>query len=158
MTTYLGDLVGSKIDAKQSTPLIAQALKGGMDQVLVRDSIALPSAAVSGDKISLGKFSSTAILDPASTIWFDDMGTSITLSVGDATTGNQLVNAADVATAAGSISLLKSVSNANLFKPLWQQLGLASNPGGKIELLATLAGGDPGAGEIAWQVKGQANK
>jgi hypothetical protein len=156
MTTYYGSKVGSVINSLQSTPLVAQAHKGGQQYILVRDTIELVTAFAQNDLISLGKLHSDSVIDPiASVIWFDDLGTSITMDVGSAATENALVAAQDVATAAGSCSVLKSVDVANYCKPLWEILGLASDPGGFIELFAKLEGGDPGTGTVSWQIVGR---
>jgi hypothetical protein len=68
-----------------------------------------------------------------------------------------------VATAAGSVSLLKSVAIANRRKPLWQLAGYASlqaakdatiADGSRAELIATLKGANPASGTIAWSIYG----
>lgn len=127
--------------------------------------------AVQDDTISLGYVDWSTRFDAISTIEFDDMGTSITLDVGvavnalnvGATAPACLISAQDVATAAGTVSLLKSVGIANRRKPLWQLAGYASAQiardatkadGGRAELIATLKGGNPGAGTIAWSIYG----
>lgn len=119
--------------------------------------------AAQDDQISLGFVDWTTRFDAISTIDFDDMGTSITLDVGVALDTDCLIAAQDVATAAGSVSLLKSVAIANRRKPLWQLAGYASAQaartatvavGGRAELLATLKGGNPGSGTLAWSIYG----
>lgn len=127
--------------------------------------------AAQDDYISLGYVGWDTRFDAISTIEFDDMGTSITMDVGvasnpanvGATAPACLVSAQDVATAAGSVSILKSVGIANRRKPLWQLAGYASlqaardatkADGSRAELIATLKGGNPGAGTIAWSIYG----
>lgn len=119
--------------------------------------------AAQDDYISLGYVDWSTRFDAHSVIDFDDMGTSITLDVGVALDPDCLIAAQDVATAAGSVSLLKSVAIANRRKPLWQLAGYASlqaakdatiADGARAELIATLKGGNPGAGTIAWSVYG----
>lgn len=121
--------------------------------------------AAQDDYVSLGYVDWTTRFDAISQIDFDDMGTSITLDVGVALDPDCLIAAQDVATAAGSVSLLKSVAIANRRKPLWQIAGYASAQaardaskadGGRAELRATLKGGNPGAGTIAWSIYGSA--
>lgn len=156
MADFYGALVGAVLSASQSVPLVPAALKGGQDHVLIRDTIELADAFAQNDRISLGKIRADAIINPvASVIYFDDLGTSITMDVGDALDEDALVAAQDVATAAGSCALYKSVDIANYWKPLWQVLGRASNPGGEIELFAKLEGGNPGTGTVTWQIVGQ---
>lgn len=156
MATFFGSLVGSVLAAAQSVPMVPVALRGGSDRVFVRDTIELATAVAQNDLISLGKIPSKAIINPVtSIIWFDDLGTSVTMDVGSLAAENALVAAQDVATAAGSCSVMKSVDVANLFKPLWELLGLSADPGGMIELFAKLEGADPGTGTVTWQICGQ---
>lgn len=119
--------------------------------------------AAQDDVVSLGYVDWTTRFDAISQIDFDDMGTAITLDVGVALDPDCLIAAQDVATAAGSVSLLKSVAITNRRKPLWQLAGFASlqaakdatvADGGRAELIATLKGGNPGAGTIAWSIYG----
>lgn len=127
--------------------------------------------AAQDDTISLGYVGWDTRFDAISTIEFDDMGVAITLDVGVASNAANvgvgapavLISAQDVATAAGTVSLLKSVTIANRRKPLWQLAGFASfqaakdatiPDGGRAELIATLKGGNPGAGTIAWSIYG----
>lgn len=127
--------------------------------------------AAQNDIVSLGFVDWTTRFDGISTIHFDDFGTSITLDVGvaaiasvnSATAYACLINAQDIATAAGSVSLLKSVAIGNRKKPLWQLAGFASaeaarkatvRDGGRAELIATLKGGNPDAGTLDWSIYG----
>lgn len=156
MTDYVGDVVGAARSATQSTPLVPLALAGGSDRVLIRDTIEVVTAFAQNDRVLLGYLPSKAVINPVSSvIWFDDMGTSITMDVGDATTENALVAAQDVATAAGSCLFYKSVDVAKFCQPLWQVLGLSADPVKPIAIYAKLEGGDPGAGTITWQIMGQ---
>lgn len=156
MTDYFGDLVGSKVSARETTPLLPAALKGGQDHVLIRDRIELPLAAAQNDRVLLAKLRSDTIINPVgSRIWFDDFGTSITMDVGSTANENALVAAQDIATAAGSCDLLKTVDIANYWKPLWELLGLSADPGGFIEIFAKMKGGNPDAGTLTWQIIGQ---
>lgn len=156
MTDYVGDKVGAVVNTLQSTPMVANALKGGQEHVLIRDTFEMPTAFAQNDRLSLGKVRYDAYINPvASVIWFDDMGTSITMDVGSTATEDALVAAQDVATAAGSCLLYKSVDVAKFASPLWEVLGLASNPGGLVELFAKFEGGNPGTGTITWQIIGR---
>lgn len=119
--------------------------------------------AAQNDYVSLGYVDWTTRFDAISQIDFDDFGTSITLDVGVAADPDCLVAAQDVATAAGSVSVLKSVSIANRRKPLWQLAGYASaqaaraatvKDGGRAELIATFKGGDPASATLAWSIYG----
>lgn len=160
MTKFYGSKVGSVILASQSTPLVSIALKGGGNTVLIRDTIEL-AAAAAADTVSLGKVDWETIIDPtaASSIWFDDLGTGQTISIGDATFPNALCNATDTSTAAGTALVMKSVDVANYFKPLWQILGHASLAAAKLvasscELLAT-NNAAAATGTLTWQIIGR---
>lgn len=119
--------------------------------------------AAQNDVVSLGYVDWTTRFDAISQIDFDDFGTSITLDIGVALDPDCLVAAQDVATAAGSVSVLKSVAIANRRKPLWQLAGYASaqaaraatvKDGGRAELIATFKGGDPVSATLAWSIYG----
>lgn len=127
--------------------------------------------AAQNDTISLGFVGWDTRFDGISTIHFTDLGTAITLDVGVANISGVngagsaacLINGQDVATAAGTVGLLKSVAITDLHKPLWQLAGFTSlqaardatiPDGSKAELLATLKGGNPDAGTLAWSIYG----
>lgn len=158
MANQFGSLVGAIISAVQSTPLVSIALKGGGDQVLIRDTCEV--AASAADTVTLGKFDWETIINPgASMFWFDDLGTGNTVSVGDASFPNALCNAQDTATAAGSALILKSVDIANYFKPLWQQLGHATLAAAKLTgaqcTLLAKVNAAAAAGTLTWQILGR---
>lgn len=155
MTKYYGSLVGTP---KRATPptMIPNALENSSDKILVRDTIEL--AASAADTVQLGYAPWETVIAPASTFYFDDLGTGCTLSIGDVTYPNALCAAQDVATAAGSALVMKSVDIANYFKPLWQVLGYASLAaaqavGSRCELLATVNTA-AAAGTLTWQIAG----
>ena len=119
--------------------------------------------AAQNDIVSLGYVDWNTRFDAISQIDFDDFGNAITLDVGVALDPDCLIAAQDVATAAGSASLLKSVGIPPRHKPLWQLAGYASlqaakdatvADGGRAELIATFKGGDPAAATLAWRVYG----
>jgi hypothetical protein len=154
MADVVGDVVGAAL-ASVPPELVSRSLKGGTDHVLMRDRAELAASFAQNDRVSLGKIRSDAIINPvASVIWFDDFGTSVTMDVGTTASENALVAAQDVAAAAGSCLLFKSVNIDKYFKPLWEVLGLTSDPGEPIELFAKFEGGNPDAGSLSWQIIG----
>jgi hypothetical protein len=160
MADFNGSLVGAIIGPGAARlgnhPAIPLALRGGSDQVFVRDTIELATAFAQNDRVFLGAIPSDAIINPlTSTVWFDDLGASITMDIGSTAAENALCAAQDVATAAGSCSVVRSLDVANYWRPLWQNLGLSADPGGTIDLWAKLEGGDPGTGTMTWQIAGQ---
>lgn len=155
MAKFYGSLVGTP---KRATPpaLVPYVLENSSDKVLVRDTIELAAAAA--DQVQLVKLPWETVLSPNSTFYFDDLGTGCTLSIGDVTYPNALCNAQDVAAAAGSALVMKSVDIANYFKPLWQMLGYASLAaaqavGSQCELIATV-NSQAAAGTLTWQIVG----
>lgn len=161
MTDYYG-VNGTKIKAVKGFPDLPYGVAGGNLQKLFADQIVVASALASADRIWLGAIRSDAVLDgDLSKITFDDMGTTITIDVGCDDTeaavspyisgsSTKLVSALDVATAAGSSSLIANIATAKKNLPLWQQLGLTQDPRCQINLYATFSG-DPGTGNIAWK-------
>lgn len=156
MAKFYGSLVGTP---KQATPprQTSHSHENGSDHVIVRDTIELAAAA--NDTVQLTIVPWETVLSPNSTFWFDDLGTGCTLSIGDVTYPNALCNAQDVAAAAGSALVMKSVDIANYFKPLWAQLGYASLAAAKAvgpfcELLAKVNSA-AAAGTLTWQITGQ---
>lgn len=154
MAKLYGSLVGQGYNpANSAAKPVGFGLEKATNHVLIRDTIELAAAAIN-DTIFMGKYPSNTILDPdACKVWFDDLGTSVTLDIGDVNDPDGLVAAQDVATAAGSASAMKTVDIANYFKPLWAQLGYAKDPGGLIELYATIKGA-AATGTLSWQLKG----
>lgn len=157
MAKYFGALVGAIINSVQSTPLISTALKGGIDKLIIRDTIELNT--VANDTVRLAVLDWDTVLSPGGQFYFDDLGTGCTLSVGDITYPNALCNAQDVATAAGSALIMKSVDIANYFKPLWQVLGYPTLAAARLvglqcELLFKVNTA-AAAGTLTWQLHGQ---
>ncbi|WP_397402712.1 hypothetical protein [Phenylobacterium sp.] len=157
MPDFNGDLVGTPLAAAAgANPYnVPNALKGGTDVVLMRDTIELITAFAQNDRVKLGDFPSDVIINPVqSTIWFDNLGASTTMDVGSTASEAALV-AAQATSAAGSCLFYKNVDVANYWKPLWQVLGLAADPGGTIAIFAKLEAADPGVGTMTWQIVGQ---
>lgn len=154
MTMRYGLLTGQAYNpANTAKKPVGFGLERATNDVLFRDVIEL-AAAPANDTIFLGKYPSNTILDPYSCrVWFDDLGTGITMDVGDSSNPDGLADGVDVATAAGSFNLLVTVGIENYYKPLWAQLGYASDPGGQIELYGTILGA-AATGTVAAQVMG----
>lgn len=154
MAKLYGSLVGQGYNGANATPKpVGFGLEKATNHILIRDTVELAAAAIN-DTIYMGKFPSNTILDPdASKVWFDDLGTSVTLDIGDVNDPDGLCAGQDVAAAAGSANVMKSVDIANYFKPLWAQLGYAKDPGGLIELYGTIKGA-AATGTLTFQLKG----
>lgn len=152
MTKFVGSLVGALV-ASTGFPGVSNFCKDGSDHVLVRDTAALATSNI-GDVVSLGFFKSTALIEPTAKIWFDAFGAGVKLNIGDVSSATALANQIDVS-AAGSADLLKGFTAAKMGQALWQLLGYGSDPGGTLELLATVASANGNANvNLAWQIKG----
>ena len=100
-------------------------------------TLTLASAALdAGAQIFIGRFPANAVLKTSSTIHHEDFTTATDWNVGGTENGNDLADAVNLA-AAGMTALLADVAPADMGKELWQLLGLAANPGGTLELVAT---------------------
>lgn len=173
MARHIGAILGAAHIANSGAPgsLTDPFFSNGRVVRMLRDY--WTGDAAQDDIVSLGYVDWTTRFDALSTVEFTDLGAAITLDVGvasnpanvGATAPACLVAAQDVATAAGSVSLLKSVAIGNRHKPLWQLAGYASaqaartatvKDGGRAELIATLKGGNPDAGSLSWSVYGSA--
>jgi hypothetical protein len=160
MATFYGALVGTPKNATPPTP-VPNTLENGKDSIIVRDRIELSAAAI-GDLIELARdVPWETVIDPYNSDFsFDDLGTSVTMSIGDGGTYfNALCSAQDVATAAGTAKICKSVDIANYYKPLWQVLGYSTLAAAKAvaascDIYAKIAGG-AATGTFVWQIRGQ---
>lgn len=126
-----------------------------------QDRVQIPSGVEVGSKVYLADLSWDFIPDPQlSMIYFDDAGTGQTLDVGDANDSNILVAAQDIATAAGSCSLMKSVDISKYGDPMWKLLGYATRAaalatGERARVYATTGGATTGAAcDLAWKFVG----
>lgn len=114
----------------------------------------IPLAPVSWDFIPVRELS---------TVRFSDAGTNVTLDLGDANDPDALIAGQDIAAAAGTASMIRSVSVANAFAPLWKMLGYAdrdaavlANAGSQTaSLYFTIKGATTGAAlDLSWVLAG----
>ncbi len=144
--------------AATSAGLVDQGRAGGRVCRLAHDFVTVDAA--QNDTIQLGFFDWDTLLDPTlSVVEFTDLGTSVTMDIGDVTYENALCAAQDVSSAAGTINPLRSVTIANRRRPLWEMLGYATLAAAKLigprcELLAKLEGANPDSGTIGWTIYG----
>lgn len=116
----------------------------------------------------IGKVPTSAIIDPASLVYASGIAGLTSMSFGvDASSSQQqpanpigswaaspalFVNAQDWHTAA-SFSLYGNVSVANYGKRIWELLGLSFDPGGEVDLIATVNQAAGAAGQLQFVVK-----
>lgn len=170
MTRHIGAILGA---AHAATSGAAGSLTdpyfcNGRVARIARDYITVDAA--ENDTVVLGHFDWATRFDALSVLEFSDFGTGISVDVGvevgptdGAADPDCLVDGQDVATAAGSCSLLKSVVIADRHKPLWELAGFSSAQvardattanGGRATVIATLLGGDPDSGTLSWSFYG----
>ena len=144
--TRYGSLVMANVheDTAAIPTLPSAGLIGGRVRTAI-DTVEI----VSGDSVAsryfFARLPSDAILLPQSEVHFDDAGTSVTLDIGDVNDPDGLATDINIASAAGSSTLLEAVDIANIGKKLWELLGYTADPKTQIDLYATLAGAAAGA-------------
>lgn len=110
----------------------------------------------------LARIPSSARIKPQSTFYVGAIAGLTSLSIGvdnlkGTKVANALVSAVDVHSG-GAFSLVSAIAAANYAKELWQLLGLSSDPGGALDIYASVLAA-PGAagtlnGDIYWNVAG----
>jgi hypothetical protein len=136
-----------------------KAAKMGVYRGRVRhifDTVAIAAATEAASKIYMGRIPSHAYVLPASTVYFGAFGTAVTLDIGsdvEAAAVDKL--ATDIAVAsAGNSPVLEAIAASAYVKPLWEQLGLASDPKRDLEIVATIATANVGAAAtfLTWSI------
>lgn len=88
-------------------------------------------------KFFVGRVPTNAILSPLSRMDYEAVAGVTTMDVGFAGAVAALVAAKDVSSA-GNASAVSAVAVANLNKRVWELAGLAADPGGMLDIFATL--------------------
>ncbi len=129
--------------------------------VAIQDRAEIPSGVEINSKVYLGAVDWDFIPNRwASHIAFDDAGTGQTLDIGDVNDPDALVAGQDIAAAAGSVSLLKSVDIDKHGDPMWKLLGYADRKAAaatspRAFVYATVKGANLGANtSLAWILVG----
>lgn len=113
-------------------------------------------AATNGDSIAsvykLGRLPSNAIVLPTSTLYCPAIAGLTSVSIGlDNLIGTKvaaaLISAVDIH-AGGSFSLVSNVTTANYLQRAWQLLGLASDPGARFDVYASLGAAATASGAL----------
>jgi hypothetical protein len=102
-------------------------------------TLEVTAAAASGSTYTLGYVPSNAIILGLSKVSWDDLAStgSPTLDIGTANDADGFTDGLDLATAAGSASLIKDI--ANYGKHAWQyDSTLTADPGGQVKIVASL--------------------
>ncbi len=146
--------------ADQTPPKVADFHHAGQMAKVLMDRAVLPAGAEVGSTIALAELKSDAVLTLRGVLAFAALGDGTTLDIGVAddaaagVSGKTAVLASGIDTsAAGSAGLAGAVTLANTYKPLWQLLGLAEDPGTTFRIVATLGGATSAAGGVvAWEI------
>lgn len=113
-------------------------------------------AAANGDSIAsvykLGRLPSNAIILPISTLYCPAIAGLTSVSVGlDNLLGTKvaaaLMSAVSIA-AGGSFSMVSAITAANYLQRVWQLLGLAADPGQRVDVYASLGAAATASGAI----------
>lgn len=85
----------------------------------------------------VGKVPSSALISPRSQVFGPAVASLTSFSLGFAGAPTALMNAVDIHTG-GPFSAVSAVGVANYAKRAWQLAGLSSDPGGMLDVFATL--------------------
>ncbi len=125
------------------------------------NALAFNIAATNGDSINsiykLGRIPSNAIILPESSLYCPAIAGLTSVSVGlDNLLGTAvaaaLMSAVDIH-AGGTFSMLSNVAVSNYLQRAWQLLGLASDPGQRLDVYATLNAAATASGAITGFLK-----
>jgi hypothetical protein len=98
-------------------------------------------------KLYLGRIPSNARILPNSTLYNSAITGLTTLDVGFSGAVAALLAAGDVSSA-GTKSLVAAVAAGNLGRRAWQHAGLTADPGGLLDVFATMNAGATAAGTL----------
>lgn len=134
MATLYGD---NYTNALQTTPPVAIDSSQWKGKVRLMFDTIETGVTAANDIIYMARLPSRAVILPQSTCYFDDLDVS-SMDFGDSNDPNGLMSAVDMATAAGSASILEAHGIANYGKPLWELLAYTADPGGELDLYFTV--------------------
>lgn len=113
----------------------------------IYSKISVANADSATSKLYLGRIPSNARILPNSTLYHSAITGLTTLSVGFDNAVAALLSAGDVSTA-GTKSLVAAVAAGNLGLRAWQQAGLSADPGGLMDIFATMNAAATAAGTL----------
>lgn len=112
-------------------------------------------AVASGDSATsilyVGKVPSNALISPRSQVFGPAVASLTDFSLGFAGAPKALMSSVDIH-AGGAFSAVSAVGIANYTKRAWQLAGLSSDPGGTLDIFATLGADAAGAATIHAEV------
>lgn len=124
----------------ENTPrgFVESPVHGEATRVLI-DTGAFVAADAIGTTLYLARLPSNAVIHPDSKVWFDDFGGTGTMDIGGVNDDDILAADIDVSGAAGSSDLLARPDHTDYGKELWDLFGLTEDPGGNLDIIATIA-------------------
>jgi len=147
--THYGLYGRAKLEAFPPALAFAGNHGGRVRQICDRVA-AIGADALIGTKIFLGQVPSQAVINPASTIWWGAAGTNVTLDIGDASNDDGLASDIAIASAGSSPIMEAAAISASAGKRLWELLGYETDPGGMLDLYATIATANVSAATAAF--------
>jgi hypothetical protein len=147
--TLIGPRTRAFLDATPPATANPGFYKGKLRSLF--DAVDIPNPSNIGSVVVMGRLPARAVILPQALLQFGAHGASVTVDVGVAGAPACLASAVSVANA-GSSPLLEAMAANAAQRMLWQHAGLASDPGGELELIATYAGANVavGTGFLAW--------
>lgn len=128
----------AKLDTLQVRTMI-----GG---IVVDSTYSVPASTTVGHEITFARIPTSARINGISRVYNDALGASVTLSLGfKAVNGNITSSTTALSTAfavatANVIGVLPFTDHTNAGRMVWELLGLASDPGGFVDLCGYTAG------------------
>lgn len=146
-----GAFVTSQIDAVPPSYPSSIHNRGSIRSVI--DRVQFSATASVNSTAVMARVPSDAVpLPHLSSVFFDDFGTNATvIDIGDANDPDGLADGIDVNSGAGKADPFKEVGNNEIGDPFWKLLNYAEDPGGELEIIATVLGGAAtAAADFAW--------
>ncbi|MBN9000358.1 MAG: hypothetical protein J0H54_13515, partial [Rhizobiales bacterium] len=103
----------------------------------IYSKISIANGDSANSKLYLGRVPSNARILPSSTLYHEGVTSVNDFDVGFDNDADALVDGADISTA-GTKSLVSAIATGNLGKRAWEMAGLASDPGGRLDVFATM--------------------
>lgn len=110
---------------------------GEYAKVLDTDAV-IPATTTADTVVRVAPLPSKAVLQPQSLVHTNGLGTGVQLDIGIAADPDALIDGVAVNNP-GTVDLIAPGSAAGV--PLWELMGLSEDPGGEIELIATIKNG-----------------
>lgn len=146
VVTKYGSKVITLLDAEPPV-FPAKGLNGGRVHYAT-DKVEIASGDSSTSTFTLARIPYDAVILPGSLLYHDAITSVTDADIGTSDDPNGLADALDISSA-GSKQVLEQVDIANYYKPLWELVGLTSNPGGLADIIVTINNNAGAAGTLS---------